>query len=160
MWVKWVGGILLLTAAGAFCLLQVRRLKRTERCAWAWVELLRTVHTHISCFATPLPEILRVIPPQLRAELTDDPTVCEEGDLRAWCRAAATELPCEIGDCLLRLSDEVGRLWRQEQLERLAFEIGVIEEQAKRLSQALPLSIRLRSTLSLCGTVAIMILIW
>lgn len=160
MWLKWVGGVLLLTAAGVFSTVQARRLKRTARCVWAWVEVLRTIHTHISCFATPIPDILRALPSHLRADLTECETVCEENDFGALCRAAAQELPSEIGERLLKLSFDVGRVWRQEQLDRLACEISALEQQAQALSAAVQPSIRLRSTLSICGAVAIIILIW
>ncbi|MBO5898105.1 MAG: hypothetical protein J6R04_03745 [Clostridia bacterium] len=159
MWLKWMGGLLLLSAAVLDCLIHTRRLQRTETCVRAWVELLQTVHTRISCLSIPLPDILRGIPPRLWRDLGEDATP-REIDLRVLCRASAEHLPSEIGARLLALADEVGRVWRQEQLDRLAAEIRALEQESERLRIGLSPSIRLRGTLSLCGAVALMILMW
>ncbi len=159
MWLKWMGGALLLTAAVLDGILHTKRLHQTQRRVRAWLEVLRTVHTQISCFATPLPDILRSIPSHLRQELATD-ALAVGYDLGALCRAAAEDVPSEIGARLRELSDGVGRVWRQEQLERLGQEIRALEQEDERLRAAMHPSIRLRATLSVCGAVAVMILIW
>jgi hypothetical protein len=159
MWLKWTGCLMLLSAAVLDWLMHVRHLQRTERCVRAWVELLQTVYVRISCFSMPLPDILREIPPRLWRALGED-AVPREPDLRALCRTSAEQLPREIGARLLALADEMGRVWRQEQLDRLAEEIRALEQESERLHNGLRPSIRLRGTLSVCGAVALMILIW
>lgn len=159
MWLKWAGGLMLLSAAMLDWLLHIRRLQRTERCVRAWVELLQTVYTGIACLSTPLPDILRAVPQRLWRDLGEE-AAPHDPDLGELCRVCAEHLPREIGVRLLALADEVGRVWREEQLERLGADIRALQEEAERLRSKQSPSIRLRGTLSVCGALAVMILIW
>ena len=159
MWLKTLGGVLLVTAAVTDLMLHARQMRRTERCVRAWVALLQMVQTQISCLSTPLPDILRTVPPQILRDLTQNASA-DVQDLSELCRVAAERLPTEIGARLRSLSDEIGRVWREEQLERLGQEIRALEQEAERLHAQLAPSIRLRGTLSVCGALAVMLLIW
>lgn len=159
MWLKTLGGVLLLTAAVVDLILHARQMRRIERCVRAWVTLLRTVQTQISCFSTPIPDILRTISPQLLRDLTQGALVSVQ-ELGELCRVASERLPREIGGRLRSLADEFGRVWREEQIERLGQEIRALEQEAERLHVKLSPDIRLRGTLSVCGALAVMLLIW
>ena len=86
-----------------------------------------------------------------RQDATDVPTLCHRG---------AEELSEESGNLLHALGDEIGTIWRAEQVERLDYYIAALEEQATSFSSRLRDRVRLHATLSVGGALAIILLMW
>ncbi len=159
MQLKWLGCILFLGFAVAYCVYDARRLQETARRLSAWVDLLTHVRGQISCFGTPLGQILDGTDADTLALIVPSADMKQQG-LGAICRASAPTLPSESGRLLEALSDEIGTIWRQEQLERLNYYIAALEKEQAAFCTSLPARIRLKSTLSLCGALAMILLIW
>lgn len=151
-----MGGALLLSLAAAVVFIRARRMGRQRQMLSAWVELLSYAHDRIACFGTPLPDILRAAPPCLK-ELTRGRD-CD--DFSRLCRIGAEQLEGEGARLLSRLADEVGGIWRQEQLTRLEAYASALRKEKTALDAALPQRLRLEGTLTLCGTLALILLIW
>lgn len=152
---KWLGGGLLLCLAVAYCVAEAARWQTVKSKLDAYVALLVYTKTQISCFGTPLADILSKAPPEPLRSLGGEPC----GDFAALCRKGG-ELPCESGRLLGALADEIGTIWRQEQLERLGYYIGALEKERAALCSSLPARLRLHGTLSVCGALAVILLIW
>lgn len=158
MQLKWIGCMMLLSVAVGYCVFGVRRMQLTQRQLVCWVALLTYIRGQISCYSMPLAEILARAPREMIEPIK--PTGQTDVDFVTLCRAGASTLPKECGRLLRELSDEIGTIWRQEQLERLNVYVVALEKEKDTFSAALPGRVRLRSTLSLCSALALIILMW
>lgn len=155
MLLKWLGGGMLLCLAVVYCMAEAARWQAVKNKLDAYVALLIHTKTQIACFGTPLADILDKAPSDLLQQLGD--TAC--GDFAALCRRGG-ELPGESGRLLGALADEIGTIWRQEQLERLNYYIGALDKEKAALGSSLPARLRLHGTLSVCGALMVILLIW
>lgn len=159
MQLKWLGCMLLVGFVVVYCVCDARRLRETERRLSAWLYVLTYARGQISCFGTPLGRILAGIDAQTLALIA--PAAEPQGkDLAFICRVAVDTLPDESGQLLRALSEEIGTIWRREQLKRLDYYIAMLEKQKEAFCTALPSRLRLKSTLSLCGALALVLLVW
>jgi len=76
------------------------------------------------------------------------------------CHLGSEQLGGEGGALLRALGDEIGTIWRTEQVERLDYYIEALREQQTGLSSVLRDRVRLHATLSVCGALAVILLIW
>ena len=155
---KWLGSALLLGIASAYSVAVWRQMQGRLRLGRGWISLLTYVRGQICCFGTPLQDILLSADEKLlasigviRQDATDVPTLCHRG---------AEELSGESGNLLHALGDEIGTIWRAEQVERLDYYIAALEEQATSFSSRLRDRVRLHATLSVGGALAIILLMW
>jgi hypothetical protein len=160
MWVKVIGGSILLLSALIDCYQYERRSMHVKRRLGAWVALLTDIRTHIACFGAPLSDTL----------LHADPAVLSVLDIRdagggaqvllERCREDADFLPAACGELLLRLSEELGTVWRQEQVQRLDYYVETLEKQRVAYCESVGSEVRIRRVLSLLGTVGTILLVW
>lgn len=155
MSLKYIGGGLLLCLAVVYCMSEAAAWQTVKRRLAAYVALLSYTKTSIACFGTSLVDILDKAPSELIGQLGGE----LGGDFSALCRRGA-DLPGESGRLLASLADEIGTIWRQEQLERLSYYIGALEKEKAAFCSSLPSRLRLHSTLSVCGALAVILLIW
>ena len=155
---KWLGSALLLGIASAYSVAVWRQMQGRLRLGRGWISLLTYVRGQICCFGTPLQDILLSADEKLlagigvtRQDATDVPTLCHRG---------AEKLSEESGNLLCALGDEIGTIWRAEQVERLDYYIAALEEQATSFSSRLRDRVRLHATLSVGGALAILLLMW
>ena len=152
---KYIGGGLLLCLAVVYCMAKATVWQTVKLRLSAYVALLSYTKTSIACFGTPLADILSKAPPELIGQLGGEPC----GDFSALCRRGA-DLPGESGRLLTSLADEIGTIWRKEQLERLSYYIGALEKEKAAFCSSLPSRLRLHGTLSVCGALMVILLIW
>ena len=155
---KWLGSALLLGIASAYSVAVWRQMQGRLRLGRGWISLLTCVRGQICCFGTPLQDILLSADEKLlagigvtRQDATDVPTLCHRG---------AEELSGESGNLLHALGDEIGTIWRAEQVERLDYYIAALGEQMTSFSSRLRDRVRLHATLSVSGALAIILLMW
>lgn len=158
MLLKGLGGALLIGLSVAYCASCAARWQTARRKLCAFVTLLSFTRGHISCFGTPLSDILEKAPPGLLEDIVGAPAHCPI-DFSSLC-LCTEDLPDEARRLLGALSDEIGTIWRQEQLERLGYYIDALEKEKTAFCSALPSRLRLHGTLSLCGALALILLIW
>ncbi len=158
MLLKGLGGALLIGLSVAYCASCAVRWQTAKRKLCAFVALLSFTRGHISCFGTPLSDILGKAPPALLADILGT-HARRPADFATLCRCT-DGLPDEARRLLHALSDEIGTIWRQEQLERLSYYIGALEKEKAAFCSSLPSKLRLHGTLSLCGALAVILLIW
>lgn len=155
---KWLGGAWLIGLSVAYCAARTAHWQAVKRTLRAWVALLNHTKTHISCFGTPLSDILKKAPPKVIDDITGGRGTALS-DFTALCRRTDI-LPDEARRLLFELSDEIGTIWRKEQLERLSYYVSALEQQERVFCSSLSSKIRLHGTLSLCGALALILLIW
>ena len=131
---KWLGSALLLGLSCAYSVAVWRQMQGRLCLGRGWISLLTYVRGQICCFGTPLQDILLSADEKLlagigvtRQDATDVPTLCHRG---------AEELSGESGNLLCALGDEIGTIWRAEQVERLDYYIAALEEQATSFSSS------------------------
>ena len=155
---KYIGGGLLLCLAVVYCMAKATVWQTVKLRLSAYVALLSYTKTSIACFGTPLADILSKAPPELIGQLGGaGDGACS--DFATLCRRGA-DLPGESGRLLTSLADEIGTIWRKEQLERLSYYIGALEKEKAAFCSSLPSRLRLHGTLSVCGALAVILLIW
>lgn len=154
---KWLGGAWLIVLAMAWCASRAAHWQAIKRALRSWVALLSYTKAQISCFGAPLSDILAKAPPEVLDSIVGKRPPPD--DFAALCRCTEG-LPDEARRLLAELSEEIGTIWRQEQLERLTYYVGALEQQERAFGSSLPSKIRLHGTLSLCGALALILLIW
>lgn len=159
MQLKWMGGILLLGMAIGYVIYMTVQMQRQMQRLGAWCALLGYMRGQIACYATPLPEILARAPTQARETLIL-PYGQASQDFAALCRASADAFEGETAKLLRSLADEIGTIWRQEQLERLNVYIGALEKEKSEYTASLIPKLRRQSTLVVCGSLALILLMW
>ena len=158
---KWLGVVLVLVTALAYGIAAVRRFQTAKGLLTAWVALLRYAYSQLSGFGTPMDEVLAHAPPDMLAPLIRvQGRSAQTRELALLCRASASMLTGEGARLLGELADELGRFWRREQIERLRVYADALEGERARLCAALPGRVRLHGALSLCGALALILLLW
>ncbi len=160
MWIKYVGAGLLVAICVTYCMQSNRHLRGTKQRLEAWITLLVHIRSHIACFGTPLREILERSAPTVLSVLALDAASENESGLAERCRADASILPGESGALMRSLADEVGTVWRREQIERLDYYISALEKEHQAYAARMSERLRLRNTLCVCGTLCVLLLIW
>ena len=160
MWVKCVGGGIMLFSALLYCAQYERQAARIRTRIAAWIALLTYVRAQISCFGTPLSDIVSHADKRLLAKLDMKAAEADAVTLLARCRSDAALLPDRCGELLLQLSGELGTVWRQEQTRRLDYYVEALEEEHTAFCAAAKGRVRIRRTLCLCGTLGAILLVW
>lgn len=158
MILKWMGVCLLLCLAAAYSMAVWRRWREVSLYQQGWIALLEYVRSKICCFGTPLQDILTSADEALLAGAGIPKQGSE--DFAALCHRGSVQLGNEGGALLRALGDEIGTIWRTEQVERLDYYIEALREQQTGLSSVLRDRVRLHATLSVCSVLAIILLIW
>jgi hypothetical protein len=60
----------------------------------------------------------------------------------------------------MRLAEELGTVWRQEQIQRLDYYIEMLEKQRTAFCETMGGEVRIRRALCLLGTVGGILLVW
>lgn len=156
--IKGLGAAFLLLTAAWYIAREWLSGRRRVAYLTAWSALLRTVRTQISCYATPLSEILKKTDPELLRVACGAPT--PEEPLPRLCAAAADRMTGESARQMAALAGELGTVWREEQLTRLDEVIATLEEERRAAISTQAGHMRLVGTLSVCGTLCILLLLW
>ena len=160
MWVKWLGGGVMLLTALLHCYQYERQTASIKARMASWITLLTHVRAQISCFGTPLSDIISHADKQLLAQLDINGAEADAATLLERCRSDAALLPDRCGELLLHLADELGTVWRQEQTIRLDYYVEALREEQTAFCAGAQRAVKLRRTLCLCGTLGAILLVW
>lgn len=157
MLIKLIGGaILLLSGVGAailLCRYQRRRLETLD----GLIALLFYVKGQVDCYARPLGEILDSIPREILGAcgLQTAPESLEQ--VAEECRIY---LDRESLRLLSAFASEFGTSFREEQVKRCTHYIGLLGEERDRCAGRVTAACRTGSTLCLCLSLCLLILLW
>ena len=155
---KYVGGAILITGCLFYCLQTVREARQVERRLKAWIALLTYVRGQIACFGRPLSDILLTAEPGVLQALDIEP---ESGKaLGEYCRTDAERLRSAGGETLKDLSEELGTVWREEQVERLDYYLAALQEAHGAYVAKLSDRLKVQCTMALCLAGGILLLVW
>lgn len=159
MWLKGLGGVLLVAVSVSYAAVYARRMRMAQARLSVWLCILNTVKQSISCFGAPLSRIYEDLSQDDRALLIEGAgEPCQ--DICSLCRVSAYNLSGESKELLLNLSREIGTLWRQEQLGRLDYYIAALEKEKERLQAHAEERVKIHSTLSVCAALGLVLLFW
>lgn len=163
-------GCLLLTGSGVYLAVSLTRYERRRLTVLdGYLSLLRTVKGQIDCFARPLSDILAGAHPSVLAACRGQsypPAGIPPGGKRI-----IPSLPALISDghdyltpeserILTSFADECGNTLRTEQVGLCEYCLEALNEERRRLADALPVRQRTSAALCLCVTAASVILLW
>ena len=156
MILKLFGSALLLAVGMAVAYQNARREKQRLEVLDAWIALLRFLRNQIDCYLRPLEEILADpnAPTIPHGEPDAVPT------LPALLAASTPLLEPEGERLLAAFVREIGTSYRREQVRRCDAYLTALGELRARQAEGLPARVRAASTLLLCATLGVALLLW
>ncbi len=157
MFIKTVGTILLLLSGGvlslSLCRFQRKRLETID----GFLSLLFHIKGQIDCFARPIGEILRSLPPVI---LRGCNCPCGADSLDELIEESKTYLDEEPLRLLSSFEAEFGSTFREEQLRRCDYYIAALSEKRRALAPQVSAKMRSGATLCICLCLSLTILLW
>lgn len=153
---KLFGAALLLAVGTVASCWNARRENQRLEVLDAWIALLRFLRNQIDCYLRPLEEILADpnAPTIPYGDLGDTRT------LPSLLAASAPLLEPEGERLLAAFVREIGTSYRREQVRRCDAYLTALGELRARQAERLPSRVRATSTLLLCATLGVALLLW
>lgn len=155
--VKLLGGVLIMTAGILSALGSAAREKKKLDVLESWIELTVYIRGQIDCFLAPLDEILGGADKTLLTRLNGNG---KERSLSAYLKSSEPFLDEETRKLLTSLVRELGTSYREEQVKRCDYYLAGLRAIREKRAAELPQKTRLYTTLSLCASTALLILLW
>ncbi len=148
---------MLLFCGLALSFLWVARERRRFGVLVGWAELIDFIRGQIDCFLSPMDEILAAADPALlhACGLRGDKV-----SLSVLLEASRADLGREAERLLAAFVRECGGGYREEQVKRCDYYIAALRRLCERYEKELPQRLRLGTTLCLCATAGLLILLW
>ncbi len=156
--IKLLGGSVLLGMCLGYCLQSIKDARRIQGRLAAWISMLTYVRGQVACFGRPLSDILMAADRDVLTELGID--LARGKALSDYCRADGELLGTAGGKILGALAEELGTVWREEQVERLDYYITALEETHRTYTAKLSEKLRVRCTMVMCGAGGVLLLVW
>ena len=157
MLIKLIGGAILVLSGGGTAIFLCRYHRRRLETLDALIALLFYIKGQVDCFARPLGEILTSLPKETLGAcgLTRPPSSLQE--IVEECRIY---LDRESLRLLSGFASEFGTNFRQEQVKRCAHYISLLGEEREKCAGRVTASCRTGSTVCLCLSLCLLILLW
>ena len=157
MWIKLIGSVLL-CASGAFsalslCRFHRRRLDTTD----GFISLIYYVKGQVDCYARPIGDILRSLPPELLRACN-----CPRGasSLEELILESRIYLDRESLRLLSSFASEFGSIFREEQTKRCDHYIALLRDRRGEIANKLSSEMRSGSAVCICVSLCLAILLW
>ena len=120
-----------------------------------WIDLIAYIRGQIDCYLAPIDEILSTADKQLLH-------IClgKERSLMAGLRHRLPYLNSESQRLLTSFVQEMGSLYREEQLKRCDYYLALLRALREKQAQALPQKIKTSGALCFCAVIGTAILLW
>ena len=155
---KLLGGVLIIASGIAASVGAVARERRRLAVLDAWISLIGLIKSQIDLYLTPLSEILEHAEPRilrLLADASDKPP-----SLSGMLAHTAPDLDVECQRELAILLQELGSSYREEQIKQCGYCMEALQKIRDRQALELPQKTRLYTTLCLCSSLGVLILLW
>lgn len=156
--VKLLGGALVLASGVAASVGAVSRERRRLAVLDAWIALIGLIRVQIDLYLTPLSEILERAEPRILQLLTDRSD--KPPSLAGMLAHTAPMLDADSQRELAVLLQELGSSYREEQIKQCGYCIEALQKIRERQALELPQKTRLYTTLCLCSSLGVLILLW
>lgn len=161
-------GVLVLLTAGGYVSLGITRIERRRlRVLDGYISLLFYIKGQIGCYAMPMNDILASADPTLLSDCLgharrwrEDGVVYEVPAFSDMIRESRAYLEPESERLLMAFSSELGHTFREEQVGRCEHYIEALEEERRRLSEVVPLRVRMNGVLCMCCVLGMAVLLW
>ena len=154
---KFLGALLIFSGGIFAAFVSVQYEKKRLSVVDGWIDLILYIRGQIDCYLMPLNDILSGGD---RALFEACMSPSNAADLPAILSASQIYLDGDSKRTLEGFVREIGTGYREEQLKRCDFFISSLRSQRERIAAALPLRVRLCSTLCICLSLATAILLW
>ena len=154
---KFLGALLIFSVGMFAAFVSVQYEKKRLSVVDGWIDLILYIRGQIDCYLMPLNDILSGGD---RALFEACMSPSNAADLPAILSASQIYLDGDSKRTLEGFVREIGTGYREEQLKRCDFFISSLRSQRERIAAALPLRVRLCSTLCICLSLATAILLW
>lgn len=154
---KFLGALLIFSVGIFAAFVSVQYEKKRLSVVDGWIDLILYIRGQIDCYLMPLNDILSGGD---RALFEACMSPSNAADLPAILSASQIYLDGDSKRTLEGFVREIGTGYREEQLKRCDFFISSLRSQRERIAAALPLRVRLCSTLCICLSLATAILLW
>ena len=151
-------GVLLLLGVGAYAARSISHYERNRiKVLNGWLDLIYHIRTQIDCYLTPIEQIFSELSPTL---------------LQGWAGVGRVKNPISLfkrtrhyldGESTRLLEGfirEIGSGYREEQVKRCDYYLTALQGIRDRQQALLPARLRARSTLCICGSFGLAILLW
>ncbi len=154
---RFIGIGLLLFCGLALSFLWVTRERRRMSVLIGWTGLIDFIRGQIDCFLAPMDEILATADPALLR-------ACgyrgDKVSLTTLLDASRPDLSQEAERLLSSFVRECGGGYREEQVKRCDYYLAALRRLCDRHEKELPQRLQLGTTLCLCATAGLLILLW
>ena len=154
---KFLGALLILSVGSLAAFISVEYEKKRLSVVDGWIDLISYIRGQIDCYLMPLGDILSGGD---RALFEACMSPSNAADLPAILDASGIYLDGDGKRIIESFVREIGAGYREEQIKRCDFFISSLRMQREKIAAALPLRMRLCSTLCICIALTTAILLW
>ena len=155
---KLLGSVLILASGIAASVGAVARERRRLAVLDAWIALIGLIKSQIDLYLTPLSEILDRAEPRILRILADESD--KPPALSGMLAHTAPDLDAECQRELAMLLQELGSSYREEQIKQCGYCMEALQKIRDQQASELPQKTRLYTTLCLCASLGVLILLW
>ncbi len=150
-------GSILLCISGAWVSSYISKFQKNKLTVLdSFISLIFYIKGQVDCYSKPISEILHSAP----SELLCCCDICEDFSLCDIVEKNKIYLDGESYRLLYCFASEFGTTYREEQMKRCDYYIEALTEQRKNMADDIPKKSRIYSTLAICSSLCIVIMLW
>lgn len=150
-------GSFLLCASGAYISIYVSKFQKAKLTVLdSFISLVFYIKGQVDCYSRPISEILYSAP----REILDNCGVTENMELCEMVEKNRIYLSDEGFRLLFCFASEFGSTYREEQMKRCDYYIEALSEERRIISEDIPKKSRIYSTLAICSSLCLLIMLW
>lgn len=150
-------GSLFLCTSGAFISIFVSRFQKNKLVVLdSFISLIFYIKGQVDCYSKPILEILSATP----KEILENCGYKENTGLCEMVEENKIYLSGEAFRLLYCFASEFGSTYREEQMKRCDYYIEALSEERKNMAEDIPKKSKIYSTLAICSSLCLVILLW
>lgn len=150
-------GSLLLCVSGAFMSVYVSKFQKNKLTVLdAFISLLFYIKGQVDCYSKPIAEILSGAPSEILNNCSSELNM----GLCDLVEKNRIYLSPESFRLLYCFASEFGSTYREEQMKRCDYYIEALGEERKNMAEDIPKKSRIYSTLAICSSLCLVIMLW
>ena len=150
-------GSLFLCVSGIFASAFVSKFQKNKLLVLdSYISLVFYIKGQVDCYSKPISEILACAP----RELLEQCLVKEGAGLCEMVEASRVYLSDESFRLLYCFASEFGSTYREEQMKRCEYYIEALSEERKNVAEEIAKKSKIYSTLAICSSLCLLIMLW
>ena len=150
-------GSIFLCASGTYVSMYVSKFQKNKLVVFdSFISLIFYIKGQVDCYSRPISEILSAAP----REIIENCGFEDGADLCLMVESKRTYLSGEAYRLLSCFASEFGSTYREEQMKRCDYYIEALSQERVNLADELPKKSKIYSTLAICGSLCLAIMLW